>query len=606
MPLKRHLGSGEPLYLGPPERPLFGHLHATAEAAAPAIGLVLCNPFGNEAICAHRSLRHLAERSAGMGVPALRFDYDGTGDSCGDDLDPERVAHWTASIRSAADELRRATGVERVCFAGIRLGALLATLASRDYAHSAGLIAIAPVVSGKAYVRELRLLRRSIDSKRNIERSEQAGMLESAGFVLSDATQAALSAVDLIKQDAGRSAAPVLILDRAELPSGDKWLSRLRELGIQAEYTRVRGYTEMMLDSHESIVPEEILGAALDWLRRQELAQQSVRTLTIVHPARAARAAQVCRLDSIEELPVHFGEDTRLFGVVTAPARAAGRGAAKAVLLLNSGAVHHVGPCRVYVALARELARLGYLVLRLDLSGIGDSPTRPGATENVVYSRYALQDVAAAIEYLQQKWDAVEIHAAGICSGAYHAFKAAVANMALRGVVLVNPLTFFWKEGMSLEFPEHRVEQDMQRYRSNVWSLASWQKLISGRTDLGEMVQVLQRAARSRLSAPLRSVSRLLHMPLPDDLPTELLRAARAGINLQFVFADGDPGFELLRQKGSPVTQRLRARGLLGIESIPRADHTFTDLLPRQTLVATVIRKIAATTTPESAAGSSS
>src|SRR5262249_22375944 len=155
------------------------------------------------------------------------------------------------------------------------------------------------------------------------------------------------------------------------------------------------------------------------------------------------------------ETAIEFGDDTPLFGVVTSPAGGVIEAPTRAVLLLNSGAVTHVGPCRVYVTLARALARLGYVVLRMDISGLGESPTRPQATENLVYSPYAMQDIAAAIDYLQQTWDVGEIQAAGICSGAYHAFKAAVADMGLRRVVMINPLTFFWKEGMSLEYQEH-------------------------------------------------------------------------------------------------------------------------------------------------------
>src|SRR6267378_4565458 len=85
----------QPLYFGPEDRPLFGWLHAPAAASRPALGLVICNPFGNEAICAHRSLRHLAERAADAGIPALRFDYDGTGDS--------RSEEHTSELQSRRD-----------------------------------------------------------------------------------------------------------------------------------------------------------------------------------------------------------------------------------------------------------------------------------------------------------------------------------------------------------------------------------------------------------------------------------------------------------------------------------------------------------------------
>jgi hypothetical protein len=98
---------GEPLYFGPEARPLFGWLH---RAPAPArLALAICNPFGYEAICTHRVLRHFAQAAAAAGVPALRFEYDGTGNSAGDDRDPERLASWVASVGHAVDALRAST-----------------------------------------------------------------------------------------------------------------------------------------------------------------------------------------------------------------------------------------------------------------------------------------------------------------------------------------------------------------------------------------------------------------------------------------------------------------------------------------------------------------
>jgi hypothetical protein len=54
-------------YFGPDERPLFGWLHEPADARR--AGVVIVPPFGYEAICAARSLRHFAEVSIST-VPA--------------------------------------------------------------------------------------------------------------------------------------------------------------------------------------------------------------------------------------------------------------------------------------------------------------------------------------------------------------------------------------------------------------------------------------------------------------------------------------------------------------------------------------------------------
>src|SRR5690242_1473359 len=137
-------------YFGSRSPDLFGWLHRAAgdekPAPAPALGLVICNPFGFEEVCAHRSLRHFAAAAAAAGVPALRFDYAGCGNSRGDEFQPDTLAAWIRSIHEAVERLKQATGVSRVCLLGLRLGASLAALAAALRNDVAAWIAIAPIV----------------------------------------------------------------------------------------------------------------------------------------------------------------------------------------------------------------------------------------------------------------------------------------------------------------------------------------------------------------------------------------------------------------------------------------------------------------------------
>jgi len=252
----------------------------------------------------------------------------------------------------------------------------------------------------------------------------------------------------------------------------------------------------------------------------------------------------------------------------------------------------------LHVALSRYLARRGHVVLRMDVSGIGDSPPRRDAPENVVYSKHALEDVRAALDYLQREVGVTDVHAVGLCSGAYNAFKAAVAKLPLEGAILINPLTFFWKEGMSLqyEFTEHRVATDIMRYRANAFRLDSWLKLLNGNVDLRELSQVFARRMRTRALGPLRSVGRALGIPLSDDLPGELASVMRGGIRLHFIFAGRDPGRELLSSLGGAPARRLAAGDKLEVQIIAGADHTFTDRTTRAELVVAIDRVLTAGT----------
>src|SRR5271167_3699705 len=88
----------EALYFGTDEHRLFGWLHRCSGEVPPRVGLVICKPFGYEAICAHRSLRSFAESAAARGVPTLRFDYLGTGDSAEIAPDVDQLETWTADV----------------------------------------------------------------------------------------------------------------------------------------------------------------------------------------------------------------------------------------------------------------------------------------------------------------------------------------------------------------------------------------------------------------------------------------------------------------------------------------------------------------------------
>ena len=87
----------EPVWFGAADRPSFGWLHVPDDGTARA-GVVLCPPLGYEYVCAHRTIRHLAEALAAAGFCVLRVDYDGTGDSSGDHDDPRRVRAWIETV----------------------------------------------------------------------------------------------------------------------------------------------------------------------------------------------------------------------------------------------------------------------------------------------------------------------------------------------------------------------------------------------------------------------------------------------------------------------------------------------------------------------------
>jgi len=574
-----HAAAAEAGYFGPTTRPRFGWLHRPA-APANDVGLVIVPPFGYEAVCAQRSLRHLAEQAAHAGVAAVRFDLDGSGDSAGDDLDPDRLDHWLASIDDAC-ALVRSTGADRIVLVGVRLGAVLALLAATQRADIAGVVAIAAVASGKAWLREGRALQMALGLA-PAPAPAADDVQEIVGFALTAQTRAALGAVDLLKMET-RPAPAVLLIDRDDLPSNEALAAHLTALGADVETQRLPGYVEMMLDPHRTSVPQAMLDAAITFALQRPALPAPAPSASV---ALAEEIALECDGIAIREQAVRL--DATLFGIATLPPEPPQR----ALILLNAGAVGRIGPNRLHVALARRLAATGVLVLRLDLSGLGDSHTRPGAEENIVYHAHAVDDIGVAVDWARSD-GASEIAVAGLCAGAYHSLDAALAGQAIDTIVMINPLTFHYKPGMSLDFAAFRVIADAQRYQKSIARGVSWRKLLRGDVDLKRVADVVLRRMGSAFSRPWRELRRRLHVPHRDDLGAKLESLARRHVAMRFVFAGDDPGRFVLAEEGGSVVPRLQGSGALSIQVIDAADHTFTPRWSHRPLLDAIAQALA-------------
>jgi len=592
---------GEALYFDAGDHKLFGWMHLPPLKVARGTGLVVCKPFGYEGICAHQSIRAFAETAAAIGIPTLRFDYLGTGDS--PDIDPRanQLEVWSKDVVAAIGELQRITGVERVCLLGVRLGAVLATMAAAQCRSVAGLILISPIVKGRRYLRELRTARlagslgadaaeSSKDDPAIDREAANDGGMEASGYPLSAATIAALDHLDLTAQ--GAPVPETLIIDGSSMPVARGWAEGVSAANARAEYVALPGLIEMIMAMpHDAKPPEAILAATRDWLQRM-LNRQAAQVLGDDIPYR--RSAPVPTTTVLElpgddptpgavitERPVFLVSGPAIFGILTKPRQDEMR--RRAVILVNAGATYHAGPNRFYVSIARRWARSGYLVIRMDLSGLGDSGTRPGRPDNEVFPPAALDDIRSAIEFVRVSFGIDDVTLCGFCSGAYHALRAAVAELPVNRLLMVNPENFFWKEGTDLHALEPaEVVKRTRGHRDRIFSTAAWKRLMTGRINVWRILKIYIQRPLLAMESELRDWARRLRVRLPRDLGWDLEEMAARGVRMAFVFARGEAGIDLLRIQAGLSIKRLGDRCRVRI--IDRADHIFSQANSRSVL----------------------
>jgi pimeloyl-ACP methyl ester carboxylesterase len=260
------------------------------------------------------------------------------------------------------------------------------------------------------------------------------------------------------------------------------------------------------------------------------------------------------------ERAVRFGEAGHLAGIVTMPGRPRKD---IAVVLLNAGVVHRVGPNRMYVRTARTLAARGFLAVRFDLAGLGDSETRRDA---LPFEQAAVSDTRGVLSEVQREHGIDRFVLIGLCSGAVLSFRTAVADARVIGAVLLNPQGFGADEAWNAAVVERGRQRRLLR---KAFSLRSWKRALTGRSDYRLASQLVWRGVNgaSRDTAPGQAVE--------QSLSAEFTQLQARGVRLLLACSEGDYAEDYLHAILGADPRRLRD-DLVRWQGLPAGDHSLT------------------------------
>jgi pimeloyl-ACP methyl ester carboxylesterase len=272
----------------------------------------------------------------------------------------------------------------------------------------------------------------------------------------------------------------------------------------------------------------------------------------------------------VKERPVVFGSEARLVGVITEPVNRAG--SKTACIFVNAGLIHHVGPNRLYVRLARQLASLGYPSLRFDLLSRGDSDTR---RDGLSFVSGSLADVRLAMEALQKAVGAERFVLMGICSGAVNSLHVATEEPRVAGVIAI--------DGPSYQTFGYHVRYYVRRIvRMGANALTGRSRVLQRLRGAG--AQVKRSGPQPRAEDEFAHLYGDLVMPSRDQAAQVLSAMVDRGARMLFIYTGSWSIYNYAGQFRDAFPEVMK-RGAIHVEYAPDADHTFTRLHHQEQLV---------------------
>lgn len=603
----------KPFYFGEKTSPLFGWLHKPIHDDPAKQCILMCSPLGLEYMNSYRSLRHLADNLARMGITVLRFDYHGTGDSSGSNYNEDKLTIWLDNIATARQALLSITNLNESGLIGFRMGASLGLMASETVPFNF-LVLWAPILSGKRFVREIKTLQKmSAVSDRNSN-----PILEAGGMVFWPKTEERLQSFNLLETKPVTN--KILIVPQDDQTVDKRLATYFDSIGVLTKQIALKGSADMLVDAHLTTVPFDSISKIVQWCRsvaefgstsasRSTLESKTTisnktgeltQSTSFIVEKQDPEIALLQNYDATESV-FKFGDQANLFAIKTE--RTSGYDPKLPIIIFaNSGTNHHIGPSRLYVQLARRLAALGFLVVRLDLSGIGDSIVENPIQENIEYIDTGASEILQAMDSLNDslKPNKPKFIISGLCSGAYFSFQTALAinSRDVEEIYLINPLTFYWEQGMTADSSLAKNFSAWNWYKQAVVNPSSWRKIFSGKANYTYLFNTLRSRMLLKMSLFVKKKSKSnkattehgqLNTTVSGNLGYDMESIITKDIRVSFLFASSDPGYDLLMTLGGKTVKKYVEENKISIEFIENADHTFSKFGPRKEAIIKIV-----------------
>lgn len=270
----------------------------------------------------------------------------------------------------------------------------------------------------------------------------------------------------------------------------------------------------------------------------------------------------------MREKAVQFGKTASLVGVLTEPLPGTALAGAPAVVWLDSGILHRVGACRLYVRIARRLAEHGITSLRFDFSGLGDSEQRK---DTLRFEESAIVEAREAMDWLAQTRGAKEFVLAGLCSGADMAHETARVDERVVALGMLDGWAYRTPRSVVLHYARRLVDP------------AAWTtrvRMMLGGARPGAPSLASQEGADFEIPKYVREY------PPHERVREDLARFMGRGLRMLQVFSGGQDYLYNYRDQYADSFRGVPFGDQLQVEYLAEADHIFTGLEHQKVVIA--------------------
>jgi len=263
----------------------------------------------------------------------------------------------------------------------------------------------------------------------------------------------------------------------------------------------------------------------------------------------------------MKERALQFGPQRRLIGILSLPDIP--DPSRPAVLIPNTGVEHRVGPNRLHIELGRAFARLGFVALRMDISGMGDSGLPADGSRGDVVA-----DLRAAMEQLERMGLAKKFVAVGLCSGGNDAHLLARADERIVGAAFIDHYQYPTAKAVMI-----RIAQKIGEPR--------------------RVLNFLRRKWAELTGKPLEydpGVLSFFEQPTREAFVADVAELMRRRVALFFLYTGENQNDYNYADQLYDVCPALRVYPLQTLHYVPRCDHTFTHVRMREQLIAALER----------------